>query len=196
MNVKVFLLLIVLALAPILLMGQNIKLGYNFDFANPSVSAGYEHLYKTKSFERKLKSGKIRSWKWVRIVSGNVGFYHHTGFHDNLYVTAGWAKRRVSAKGFFFDFSPEIGLSRTFVAGTTYNIENPDKIETKSSSGYFYGMAGLGIGIGHDFSARNKNIPLMLSLNIKGMVMFPYNDLLYLRPMMELGLIYRIKQVK
>jgi hypothetical protein len=64
------------------------------------------------------------------------------------------------------------------VAGTTYNIENPDKIETKSSSGYFYGMAGLGIGIGHDFSARNKNIPLMVSLNIKGMVMFPYNDLL------------------
>ncbi|MBP7509418.1 MAG: hypothetical protein KA807_16520 [Prolixibacteraceae bacterium] len=196
MNVKVFLFLIVFSIAPILLIGQNVKLGYNFDFINPGFTAGYEHLYKIKNNERKLKSGKIRSSKWESIISGNIGFYHHTGFHDNIYVTFGWAKRRVSAKGFYFDFSPEIGLSRTFVAGTTYNIENPDNIEIKSSSGYFYPLLGLGFGIGHDFSARNKNIPIMASLNIKGIAMYPYNSFFYLRPIVELGLIYRIKQVK
>lgn len=196
MNRKVILFLIVFAVAPILLIGQNVKLGFNFDFTNPGLSAGYEHLYKSKSFEKKLKSGKVKFYKWESIVSGNVGFYHHTGFHDNLYVTVGWTKRRVSARGFYFDFSPELGLSRTFVAGTTYNIENPDNIETKSSSGYFYPLLGVGFGIGHDFSARNKNIPLMASLNIKGIAMYPYNSLFYLRPMVELGLIYRIKQVK
>ena len=70
MNVKVFLFLIVFSIAPILLIGQNVKLGYNFDFINPGFTAGYEHLYKIKNNERKLELN-ISSKKWESIILEN-----------------------------------------------------------------------------------------------------------------------------
>lgn len=168
---------------------SNLKLSYNSSLIYPGARIGIDipilktYLTKTK------KSGKIWTFDKDRFISANLSWYHHSTFHDNFYLTSGWTMRRTKPTGFFREFSPEIGYSRTFLGGTTYKVDNNGNVSIEKLAGYNYALLSLGGGVGYDFS-KTKSIPLLIFYKLNMLAMYPYNSTIYLRPAMELGLIY------
>jgi len=168
----------------------NLKISYNSSLIYPGTRIGAEFLVKTVSSpilnEPKNKKGLLKE----RFITANSGWYHQPYFHDNLYITVGWLMRRTKQSGFFTEFSPEIGVSRTFIGGTTYQVDASGKVSVEKFAGYYYALFSVGAGIGYDFSIRKKK-PLMVFYKINLISMYPYNSTIYFRPAMELGIIYR-----
>ena len=123
----------------------NLKSSFNSSLIYPGARSGIEYLVKAINVATIKKSGKKRDFEKERFISANLGWYHHPNFHDNIYLTAGWTMRRTKSTGFFTEFSPEIGVSRTFLGGTTYKVDNNGNV---SLSGlpviimHFYPLAG------------------------------------------------------
>ncbi|HEY3390784.1 MAG TPA: hypothetical protein VGK38_14495 [Prolixibacteraceae bacterium] len=88
------------------------------------------------------------------------------------------------------EFSPEIGLSRTFLGGTTYQVDDKGNVSVERFAGYYYALVSVGGGIGYDFS-KTKQKPFLIFSKFNMLMMFPYNSTIYLRPVMEIGLIYK-----
>ncbi len=166
----------------------NVRLGYNSSIIYPGLKAGLEIPIRKKQIEKTKKSGKQKRYFKDRFLTANFGWYHHKTFHDNVYLTAGYTFRRTHNKGFFTELSPEIGYSRTFLGGTTYRVD--DNVSIKKGAGYNYALVSFGGGLGYDFSiTKSKPIAIYYKLNL--LTMFPYNSTIYLRPTMELGIIYK-----
>jgi len=98
--------------------------------------------------------------------------------------------RRTKLNGFVTEFSPEVGLSRTFLSGTTYKVDNNGNVTIVKAAGYFYALISIGGGIGYDFS-KTKQKPFIIFSKCNILMMFPYNSTIYLRPVLEIGLIYQ-----
>lgn len=148
---------------------------------------GIESPLSTTSVLKKLKCGREKTLVKDQFVSTNISFYHHPGFHENLFITLGWIKRKTREKGFFTEFSPEIGYSRTFLGGTTYKVNDAGEISVKRLAGYSYALLSVGEGLGYDFKTK----PFLAFSRINLLCMFPYNSTIYLRPALEIGLIYK-----
>lgn len=169
---------------------SNIKLAYNSSLVYPGIRAGIEIPLAHKVLTKAKRTGKEKQIFKDRFITANAGWYRHPDFHDNLYITAGYLRRRTNSSGFFTEFSPEIGYSRTFLGGTTYRIDDNGNVFTKKSAGYNYALISLGAGLGYDFSvARPTPIAAYCKLNL--LTMFPYNSTIYIRPALELGVIYK-----
>lgn len=165
-------------------------LSYNSSVIYPGAKLGIEFPVKTIYLTKINRSGKERDFIKDRFITTNLSWYHHPDFHDNLYFTAGWTMRRTRAKGFFTEFSPEVGLSRTFLGGTTYQVDNSGNVTRKKLAGYYYALASIGGGIGYDYS-KTKQKPFLIFSKFNLLMMFPYNSTVYLRPAVEFGLIYK-----
>jgi len=169
----------------------NLKASYNSSLIYPGARLGVEYSVKSFNVVKTKKSGKERNFDKERFVSANLGWYHHPYFHDNFYLAAGWTMRRTKSSGFFTEFSPEIGLSRTFLGGTTYKVNDNGTVSIKKFAGYYYALLSVGGGVGYDFS-KIKHKPYMLFYKFNLLSMYPYNNTIYLRPAMEIGLIYKL----
>jgi len=171
---------------------QNLKLSYNSSLIYPGAKVGYEVPLTTKYVEKVKRSGKKKIFTRERLLSVNAAFYHHDNYHDNLYVTAGFSFRRTKPSGFFFEFSPELGVSRTFIDGTTYAFDENDAMEIHKSNGYFYPLLSVGGGFGYDFSVK-KELPFAAFTKLNMLTLYPYNSGFYFRPTFELGVSYKLK---
>lgn len=169
---------------------SNMVLSYNSSMIYPGARFGVEFPVKTIYITSINRSGKRRDFTKDRFVTTNLSWYHHPAYHDNLYFTAGWTMRRTKAKGLFTEFSPEIGISRTFNGGTTYHVDNTGNVTRKRLAGYYYALVSVGGGIGYDFS-KTKQRPFLIFSKMNLLMMFPYNSTIYLRPAVEIGLIYK-----
>jgi len=172
---------------------SNLKLSYNSSLIYPGARFGAEFPIKTTYKAKFKKSGKEKDFVKDRFISANISWYHHPYFHDNLYLTAGWTMRRTKSTGFLTEFSPEIGLSRTFLGGTTYKVDNNGNVTIEKFAGYYYAFVSIGGGVGYDFSNTKKTElkPFIVFCKFNILSMFPYNSTIYLRPAMEIGLIYK-----
>lgn len=169
---------------------SNLKLSYNSSLLYPGTRFGVEMPERTIYLTKTKKSGKKREFVKDRFVTANLSWYHHPTFHDNYYLTAGWTMRRTKLNGFVTEFSPEVGLSRTFLGGTTYIVDNNGNVTIVKAAGYFYALISIGGGIGYDFS-KTKQKPFLVFSKCNILMMFPYNSTIYLRPVFEIGLIYK-----
>lgn len=169
---------------------SNLVLSYNSSLIYPGVRMGVEFPVKTIYITSINRSGKRKDFTKDRFVTSNLSWYHHPAYNDNLYFTAGWTMRRTKAKGFFTEFSPEVGLSRTFTGGTTYQVDNNGNVTRKRFAGYYYALISVGGGIGYDFS-KTRQKPFLIFSKMNVLMMFPYNNTIYLRPAVEIGLIYK-----
>ena len=165
-------------------------LSYSSSVIYPGARLGIEFPVKTIYLTKINRSGKERDFVKDRFITTNLSWYHHPAFHDNLYFTVGWTMRRTKAKGFFTEFSPEVGLSRTFLGGTTYQVDNSGNVTRKKLAGYYYALVSVGGGIGYDYS-KTKQKPFLIFSKFNLLMMFPYNSTIYLRPAVEIGLIYK-----
>ena len=170
-------------------LSSNISLAFNGSLIYPGIRAGIELPVTTAdlTISRKSKNPKLITKE--RFAAAVIGWYHHPDFHDNLYLTAEWRMRRTLRGGFFSEFSPGIGYSRTFLGGTTYEVNENGDVKIKKLAGYSYAVVTVGGGAGYNFS-KKKGIPVSVYSRINMLLMFPYNSTVYFRPAIELGVIY------
>ena len=168
---------------------NNLKLSYLSSLIYPGISAGIEFpvaLVKPGDLDRHLKT---KSFIKEHFVAGNLNWYHHPGFHDNVYITAEWVMRRTRDKGLISEFSAGPGFSRTFLGGTTYRVDDNGDISVIKLAGYSYGLITFGGGLGYDLS-KNSHLPLSILGKMNIISMVPYNSTIYVRPVFELVLRY------
>lgn len=169
---------------------SSIYLAYSSSIVYPGLRTGLQMPFRATQVNKTLKSGKEKTILKDRFFTANLGWYHQPTFHSNTYLTAGFTSRRTSDKGFFVEFSPELGYSRTFLAGTTYKVDELGNVSIKKMAGHNYALFSLGGGLGYDFSIKHSK-PYAIYYKLNLLTMFPYNNTIYLRPAMEIGLIYK-----
>jgi hypothetical protein len=167
----------------------NLKLSYNTTIIYPGFSAGVELPVQIDKNLLIIKKAKGRVVSRSRFISGNLNWYHHPYFHNNLYLTAEWVMRRTSDRGIIWEFSCGPGYSRTFLGGTTYRVSENGDVSIVKLAGYNYALLTVGEGFGIDFSAK-KQLPFSTILKLNIISMFPYNSTFYMRPVMEIGVRY------
>ncbi len=167
----------------------NFKLSYNSSLIYPGVGTGTEFPLYHHYVKKIKKQGREKSFTKDRFIAGNLNWYHHPDFHDNIYVTAEWVMRRTSKKGFISEFSCGPGFSRTFLGGTTYRVDNIGNISVVRLAGYNYALLSVGGGLGYDYFVK-KQLPFSVYVKMNVISMFPYNSTIYFRPVLELGIRY------
>jgi hypothetical protein len=168
---------------------MNLKLTYVSSLIYPGISIGVEYPINHVTLSVLKNQILIKRISRDRFISGNLNWYHHAGFHDNLYLTAEWVMRRTRYTGLISEFSMGPGLSRTFVGGTTYKVDDQGNISIVKLAGYYYALITAGGGLGYDFSMK-KQLPLSALAKLNIISMFPYNSTVYFRPVLELGIRY------
>lgn len=162
---------------------------YNSSLIYPGMTIGIEFpIINNNAQAIKIKKN-VRNFTKKRFISGNLNWYHHPYFHDNIYLTAEWVMRRIRYTGFISEFSAGAGYSRTFLGGTTYKVDDKGNISIVRLAGYNYALITAGGGFGYDFSMK-KQLPLSAIVKMNVITMFPYNSTIYLRPVLELGIRY------
>jgi hypothetical protein len=172
---------------------SSVKIGYNSSLIYPGAVIGMESPMKITYLNRKSADGEAKQIIHSQFLTSDLSWYHHPGFHDNVYLTIGWTWRRIGPKGWFWDFSPKAGLSRTFLGGTTYKIDEKGNVSVEKLAGYNYALVSPGGGAGYDFAIQ-KGKPFQLFCKFDLLMMFPYNSTIYLRPAMELGMSYKFPE--
>ena len=152
----------------------------------PGFQVGMEIPFK-EVHKLKFNNHSILKQRFVKV---GMGYYHHKNYHDNSYVLIGLGFRRRGSKGFFRYISPSIGYSRTFLGGTTYQVNDSGEVSRKKNAGFNYLRTSLSMGIGYDFfPIKEKPVSLFGEFSLTGM--YPYNNVLYMRPMISLGAILK-----
>lgn len=170
-----------------------LRLSYLSSLIYPGAAFGIQFPIRTRIYHKTSRSGDEKTSRRDRFWSANIGFYHHPTLHDHLMLHAAYGMRRTGSKGIFLQINPGIGVSRTFLDGVTYEVDNQGNIKTHTSSGSFYAMLMISAGIGKDFSIQHPKTPLSVFLNLNLPLFYPYNSLIYFRPTLELGCSYRFR---
>jgi hypothetical protein len=173
----------------------NLKFSSNSSVIYPGISAGIEFPVQMVKQKVLIIKSTYRSYFKNRFIAGNLNWYHQPDFHDNLYLTVEWVMRRTRSGGFISEFSFGPGFSRTFLAGTTYTVNDIGDISIIKNAGYNYALITFGGGFGYDFSMKSK-VPLSIFSKMNILSMFPYNSTLYFRPVLELGIRYATGRTK
>jgi hypothetical protein len=168
-------------------LSPTLKVSFNSSLIYPGLSLGIEFPVIAGKVNKIEKRSIEKVFVKDKAISGNISWYHHPGFHDNLYLTVEWIMRRTRSGGFFSEFAPGIGVSRTFLAGTTYRVSDNGTISVKKLAGYNYAVINVGGGAGYNFQDR-KNLPLSVFARMNLLTMFPYNNVIYVRPVLEIGI--------
>jgi len=171
-------------------ISSNLLISYNSSLIYPGIRLGIEIPVYSVSLTKNTNAGRKKLIIKDHFISVNSRWYHHPGFHDNLYFTAEWTMRRSYKVRIFNDYSFGTGYSRTFLGGTTYHADKNGTVNIIKSAGYNYALIIAGAGFGFDFS-KKRGIPLSVFSKFDVLTMFPYNSTIYFRPILELGLIYK-----
>ncbi len=170
-----------------------IKISYISTVIFPGASAGAEFILKASPLINRHNPRKLKVTR-EQLLTADIDYYHHPGFHDNLYFTAGWEYRRIRTNGYFTELSAGLGYSRTFLGGTTYRVADDGSVSIWHNAGYSYALLTTGGGAGFDLSARG-DIPVKLFLDMNVIFMYPYNSTIYFRPLLKGGAILSILQL-
>jgi hypothetical protein len=193
-HINIFLIAI-LIVSPLFLSAQSsnnlptsgISLSYLGSMQSPGFKIGYvKALVTNDSFDN------TKSYTKERYLSYNLGMYHKPTFHDNFFAQLEWNLRHQRNKGFYYEFTPGVGLSRTFLSSATYEVDNTGNVSKEPMAGNFYALASLSGSVGYNLSL-NTSIPGKIFVKPGLIFLFPYNKLAYTRPMLELGYMWNFK---
>jgi hypothetical protein len=173
----------------------NLKVAYLGSITYPGFTIGMEFPMYAKEKIITRKSGAVKKKMKERFITANVGMYHHTTIHTNFMLYAEWQMRKTRQSGWFTEFSPGLGFSRTFLDGTTYKQNKSGGFDKVKMAGYNYFMTSVKGGFGYDFNIK-KEKPFKTYLK-GGLIIFaPYNSFLLPRPTIEIGVIGILSSLK
>ena len=171
------------------LHSSNLRAAYNSSLIYPGATIGIDFPVHYITFTKYRKDSTSKSLYKLRFFSASLGYYHHQGFHDNLYILPEWVMRRSKPGPWFTEFTAGLGYSRTFLGGTTYRVDESGNVSIVPLAGFSYAVAAVGFGVGYNYFVT-KNIPVCIYSRLNLLVMFPYNSTIYPRPTLEIGIIY------
>lgn len=171
----------------------SLRISYLGTIVYPGMTAGMEYplLEKRYLLQRDSLTSLIKS-KQQSLTFG-LGGYRHKTFHTNLFLTAGYLWRRTNRHGWFADVEPQLGISRTFVDGTVYTVNQHGEVNQKRMAGDWFLVARFSFSIGKAISLKHDQVSAKVYFRPSLIVLAPYNNFLYGRPSLELGVIYGFK---
>jgi hypothetical protein len=136
---------------------------------------------------RLKRSGRDKVIFKDRIVSGNVGFYYQQYLHTNVFLTADYAIIRRHRSGFYRQFTPYAGISRTFLNSATYIVDNNGSVTLDKTAGDWRVLVGFTWGIGKRFNLPNKPWLRDVSLSVNVPFFYPNFQSVVLKPSVQVG---------
>jgi hypothetical protein len=173
----------------------NVKAAYLSSLIYPGFKLGVEFPMYAKEKTRTKANGDTKVRLKERFITANLGLYHHPTYHTNLMLSAEWQMRKIRQNGWFTEFAPGLGISRTFLGGTTYEQNETGNIEKVNLAGHTYFMASVMGGVGYDFKIK-KEKPIKAYFKYGLLILTPYNNFILPRPMVELGVITSLSTFK
>jgi hypothetical protein len=162
---------------------------FGVNLKNPGGKIGFEKPLATRIKEKEGPTGeskqKIRQW----IAAINLGGYHIPKFHTGVFGNVEVGFRNTGHFGLVKEISVGAGALRTYLPGTTYQVEG-DQVKEISLAGGFYAMSFVSLGLGYDLQ---KKIRLPGSVYVKSTWFFylPVNTTYQENFVLEAGLRYR-----
>jgi hypothetical protein len=173
----------------------NFKAAYMGSIIYPGFKLGVEFPMYAKEKTHTKANGVTKIKLKERFIAANVSLYHHSTYHTNLMLSAEWQMRKTRQNGWFTEFAPGLGVSRTFLAGTTYEQNETGGLEKVNSAGHTYFLASVMGGFGYDFKVK-KEKPIKAYFKGGLLILTPYSNFILPRPTVEIGVITSLSAFK
>lgn len=173
----------------------NVKAAYMGSIIYPGFKLGVEFPMFAKEKTRTKANGTTKIKLKERFIAANLSFYHHSTYHTNIMLSAEWQMRKTRQNGWFTEFAPGLGLSRTLLAGETYEQNETGSFDKANLAGHTYFMASVMGGFGYDFKVK-KEKPMKVYFKGGLLILTPYNNFILPRPTAEIGVITSLSSFK
>lgn len=153
-----------------------VSIAYFGDFYfHPGIKVGAQYPLLIKKYEKHKRSGKIK-YRERHLLSGlSLGYYHHTGLHNALFLTGEIGRRRILRSGVMFDYMYALGYERTFYPGKTFVVNDDNSIKKVPLAGGDYLFTGIALAMGKTrLIKRNQPFGWYIKQNV--MLQIPYNN--------------------
>ena len=166
-----------------------------FSRKNIGTTVGVGRYLVRKQLFKHKKSGTVKIVKRDRLICANAGYYYQAGLHQSWFLTASYQLRRTWQNGLFMEFSPMIGVSRTFLTEETYTVSDNGTVALKKFQGNWYLLGGFATGIGKEFKANRNFFLKELHLSIYSQLLYPNFGFVALKPFLQLGTSFDIEKL-
>ena len=173
-----------------------IKTSSLFSTRSIGFQASVEKYFIHKEINKLRKSGRIKTIKKDRFLSLDLGYYYQSGLHHNWFLTGTYSLRRTGKRGFYAEFSPFIGLSRTFIAEETYKVNSNGDVELSHLSGDWYLTSGFGYGMGKTFDTPKSFLLKDIYAKLFIQYMYPNFGFIGLKPSIQVGTSFSLDKLQ
>jgi hypothetical protein len=146
-----------------------------------------EKYFIQKEINKIHKSGKIKTIQKDRFGSIDLGYYYQSGLHHNWFLTGTYHLRRTRKRGFYAEFSPFIGISRTFISDETYKVNSTGGVELSHLAGDWFLTSGFGYGFGKTFNAQKSFLLKDIYAKFFLQYMYPNFGFVGFKPSIQVG---------
>lgn len=149
--------------------------------------ASVEKYFIQKEINKLRKSGRVKTIRKDRFLSIDLGYYYQSGLHHNWFLTSTYNLRRTGKRGFYAEFSPFIGISRTFITEETYKVNGNGNVELSNLAGDWYLTSGFGYGVGKTFNPSKSFLLKDIYAKLFIQYMYPNFGFIGLKPSIQVG---------
>lgn len=153
---------------------------------------GIEKYVVQKEIQKLRKSGRIKTIEKDRFLALDLGYYYQNGLHHNWFLTAAYALKRTKNNGFFTEFKPMLGVSRTFLTEETYVVDTNGGVALNKFAGNWYVTSGFSYGIGKTFKADKNYFLKDIYAKTFLQVLYPNFVFIALKPSLQIGTSIRL----
>lgn len=161
------------------------KCAYLATIRYPGFFVGAEFIQRQENFLRP-DSITLRKTR-IKALTVNYAFYYHKNYHANHQLLFGYVWRRMNKRQWFIEAEPQLGISRTFVDGTTYRVTESGTVTRKRNAGDLFLSASAGFGVGRQLKWNQRTVSCFAKPSL--MFFIPYNNFFYARPAIHVGFI-------
>ena len=142
------------------------------------------------------RSGKEKISTKSRVLYGNLGYYDQPGLHQNALLTAEYVMTRTNRRGFYTEFTPLLGVSRTFLPGTAYEVDNAGAVSIDRNAGNWTLTGGFGLGLGKSFENKPFGSLETISARLVTQVFYPNFRFVSLKPSFQLNTTWELNRLQ
>jgi hypothetical protein len=149
--------------------------------------ASVEKYFIQKEINKIRKSGRVKTIRKDRFLSLDLGYYYQAGLHHNWFLTSTYHLRRTGKRGIYAEFSPFVGVSRTFISDETYKVNSNGGVELSRLAGDWFVTSGFSYGIGKTFIESKSFLLKDIYAKLFLQYMYPNFGFIGLKPSFQIG---------
>ena len=140
-------------------------------------------------------SGKKRIQSTIHYLSGNLGYYYQPQLHHNWFITAGYTTLKANKRGFYRQFTPMLGISRTFLTAATYKAADNGTVNKVNGAGSWYVISGFTAGLGKMYQQPKFKVLKSIGINLATQILYPNFKFISLKPFFTLQTIWQLNNL-